>query len=55
MGGSTAAMVHVALYEGVIDFRLISLLVLTVVILVIIKLKSKDEIKEQVNYMNEAV
>lgn len=55
MGGSTAAMVHVALYEGVIDFRLISLLALTVVILVIIKLKSKDEIKEQVNYMNEAV
>ena len=47
-------MVHIALYKEIIDFRLISLLAITVVILVIIKLKSKDEIKEQVNYMNES-
>lgn len=48
MGATTAGLVHIALYENIVDYRIYVILGLTVAVFVAIKLVSKDEKKVSV-------
>lgn len=54
LGGSTAAMMNLALYDGIIDLRLISIIGISIITLVIVKIIDKSRvinIKRQDNNM----
>ena len=56
LGGSTAAMMNLALYDGIIDLRLISIIGISMITLFIIKITDKSrviEVKRQTNNMRK--
>ena len=56
LGGSTAAMINLALYDGIIDLRFISIIGISIITLVIVKITDKSRvinIKRRINDMRK--
>lgn len=52
LGGSTGAMINLALYDKIIDFRLLSIISITIITFIMVKFTEKSElrVKKNVNY-----
>ncbi len=44
LGGSTGAMINLALYYGIVDLRLISIIAISIITLVIVKVTEKSRL-----------
>ena len=44
LGGSTGAMINLALYDGIVDFRFIIIIAISIITLVIVKVTEKSRL-----------
>ena len=52
LGGSTGAMINLALYDNIIDFRVLGIISMTLITFIIVKFteKSESRLKKNINY-----
>lgn len=52
LGGSTGAMINLALYDNIIDFRVLGIISITLITFIIVKFteKSESRVKKNINY-----
>ncbi|MDU2491505.1 MAG: hypothetical protein E7D27_13120 [Clostridium celatum] len=55
LGDSTAAMINLALYDGVVDLRLISITALSIITLVIVKVTEKSRLVKLNNIIKHSI
>ena len=55
LGGSTAAMINLALYDGIVDLRLISMIALSIITLVIVYVIDKSRLIKVENISNHSI
>lgn len=55
LGGSTAAMINLALYDGIVDLRLISMIALSIIILVIVDVTDKSRLIKVENISKHSI